>query len=66
MKPIRTFGQLFGLGKAWRVIEARLNANASALVLNVEQTPNLWPEEIVRVGAPLTFYEHVERCNGAT
>jgi hypothetical protein len=49
---------LLGLGKAWRVVEARLEA--SAFVLKVEETPDLWPEESARAGTPVTCYDHVE------
>jgi len=51
---------LLGLGKAWRVVEARLDAKASAFVLKVEETPDLWPEESARAGTPVTCYDHVE------
>ena len=36
MTPEETFGQLLGLGKAWRVVEARLESGSSTLVLKVE------------------------------
>ena len=51
MTPEETFGQLLGLGKAWRVVEARLEA--SMFVLKVEETPDLWPEESARAGTPV-------------
>jgi hypothetical protein len=60
MTPEETFGQLLGLGKAWRVVEARFDANASTFVLKVEETPNLWPEESARAGTPMTGNDHVE------
>ena len=60
MTPEETFGQLLGLGKAWRVVEARLDAKALAFVLKVEETPDLWPEESARAGTPVTCYDHVE------
>ena len=60
MTPEETFGQLLGLGKAWRVVEARLDAKASAFVLKVEETPDLWPEESSRARTPVTCYDHVE------
>jgi len=41
MTPEETFGQLLGLGKAWRVLEARLEASSSAFLLKVEKTPEL-------------------------
>jgi hypothetical protein len=39
MTPEGTFGQLLGLGKAWRVLEARLEASSSTFMLKVEETP---------------------------
>ena len=62
MTPEETFGQLLGLGKAWRVVEARLEA--SMFVLKVEETPELWPEESARAGTPVTCYDHVEPRHG--
>jgi hypothetical protein len=58
MTPEVTFRQLLGLGKAWRVVEARLEA--STFLLKVEETPELWPEESARAGTPVTCYTHVE------
>ena len=55
-----TFGQLLGLGKAWRVVEARLEASSSTFVLKVEETAALWPEESTRAGTPVTCHDHVE------
>jgi hypothetical protein len=60
MTPEETFGQLLGLGTAWRVVEARLEAKASAFVLKVEEMPDLWPEESGRAGTLVTCYDHVE------
>ena len=60
MTPEETFGQLLGLGKAWRVVEARLEASSSTFVLKVEETAELWPEESARAGTPVTCYDHVE------
>jgi hypothetical protein len=44
--------QFLGLGKAWRGLEGRIQANPSTLVLNVDETPQLWPEENTRAGIP--------------
>jgi len=33
MKPEERFGQLLGLGKAWRVLEARLAASSTTSLL---------------------------------
>ena len=60
MPPEETFGQLLGLGKAWRVVEARLEASSSTFMSKVEETPALWPEESTRAGTPVTCHDHVE------
>jgi hypothetical protein len=54
MTPEETFGQLLGLGKAWLVVEARLEASSSTFILKVEETAALWPEESTRAGTPVT------------
>ena len=41
MTPEETFGQLLRLGKAWRVVEARLEASSSTFVLKVEEWAEL-------------------------
>jgi hypothetical protein len=53
MTPEETFGQLLGLGTAWRVVEALLEANSSTFMLKVEETSALWPEESPRAGNPV-------------
>jgi transposase len=60
MTPEETFGQFLGLGKAWRVVEARLEASSSTFLLKVEETPNLWLEENARAGTPVICQDHVE------
>jgi len=60
MTPEETFGQLLGLGKAWRVVEARLEASSSTFVLSVKETAELWPEESARAGIKVTCHNHVE------
>jgi len=55
-----TFGQLLGLGKNWRVMEARLNSERSTFVLEVEGTPEQWPEVKTRAGTTVTCHDHVE------
>jgi hypothetical protein len=57
MTPEETFGQLLGLGKAWRVVEARLEASSSTFRLKIEETAALWPEESTRAGNPVTCHE---------
>jgi len=55
-----TFGQLLGLGKAWRVVEAWLEASSSTFLVKVEETPDLLPEESARAGIPVTCHDDVE------
>ena len=38
MTPEQTFGQLLGLGKAWRVVEAQFEPESSTFLLKVEET----------------------------
>ena len=52
LTPEELFGQFLGLGKAWRGLEGRIQANPSILVLNVDETPQLWTEENTRAGIP--------------
>ena len=58
--PEQTFGQLLGLGKSWRVVESRFEAESSTFSLKVEETPDLWPEESARAGTKVTCHDHVE------
>ena len=51
---------MLGLGKAWRVVEARLEASSSTFVLSVKETAELWPEESARAGTKVTCHDHVE------
>jgi hypothetical protein len=60
MTPEETFGQLLGLGKSWRVMEARLDSPTSTFVLKVEETSGLWAEESARAGTTATCHDHVE------
>ena len=60
MTPEQTLGQLLGLGKSWRVVEARFETESSTFFLKVEETPDLWPEESARAGTPVTCHDHVE------
>jgi transposase len=60
MKLAKTFGQLLGLGKSWRVREARLDSQTSTFVLKMEETSELWPEESAHVGTMVTCHGHVE------
>ena len=54
------FRQLLGLGKAWRFLEAQIEASSSTFLLKVEETQDLWPEESARAGTPVTCQDHVE------
>jgi hypothetical protein len=56
MTPEETFGQLLELGKAWCVVEARLEASSSTFMLKVEETEALWSEESARAGTPVTCH----------
>jgi transposase len=60
MTPEETFGQFLGLGKAWRVVEARLEASSSSFLLKVEETPDLWSGVSAQAGMPATCHDHVE------
>ena len=60
MTPEETFGQLLGLGKAWRIVEARLEASSSIFMLKVEETAALCPEESTRAGTPVVCYDRVD------
>jgi hypothetical protein len=60
MTPEETFRQLLGLGNAWRVVEARLEAGSSTFIMKVEEMPDLWPEESARTGTPVVCHDHVE------
>ena len=60
MTPEETFRQLLGLGKGWRVIQARLESSSSTFVLKVEETAALWPAESVRAGTSVTCHDQVE------
>jgi hypothetical protein len=42
MTPEQTFGQLLGLGKSWRVLEVRFEAESSTFFLKDEETPKLF------------------------
>ena len=61
MTPEETFGQLLELGKAWCVVETRIEASSSTFLLKVEETPDLWSEESARAETPVTCHDHVER-----
>ena len=52
MTPEELFGQFLGLGKAWRGLEGRLRTYPSTVVMSVDETPQLWPEENTRAGIP--------------
>ena len=60
MTPEQTLGQLLGLGKSWRVVEARFETESSTFFLKVEETPDLWPEESARAGTQVVCHDQVE------
>ena len=60
MTPEETFGQFVGLGMAWRILEARLEASVSTSLMKVQETPDLWPKESTRAGMPVTCHDYVE------
>ena len=60
MTPEETFGQLLGLGDAWRAVEARLEASSATFVLKLEKTAAFWPAERARAGTTVTCNDHVE------
>jgi hypothetical protein len=55
-----TFRELLGLGKARRVLEARLGASSSSFLLKVEEMLELWPEESTHAGNKVVGHDHVE------
>ena len=60
MTPEQTFGQLQGIGKSWRVFEARLGPEFSVIVPKVQDTPGLWPEKSARAAIPVVCCDNVE------
>ena len=49
------------LGKAWRLVEARLEASTSTLLVEVEEAAAFWPEESARGEIPVTCHDYVEQ-----
>ena len=60
MTPGKTFEMLLGLGEGWRVVGSRFDPESSTFFLEVEETPDLWPEESARAGTPVVCHDHVE------
>jgi hypothetical protein len=54
MTPEETFELFLRLGKAWRLVDARLQAGSSTFVVKVEETPDFWPEDSARAGTSVT------------
>ncbi len=50
---------MLGLGKDWRLVEARLEASSSNFMLKGEETVALSPDESARAGSPMTFQDYV-------
>jgi hypothetical protein len=60
MTPEETFGLFLGLGKAWRVVEARLDASSPTFMLKVEEIAALGTEDSTLAETPVTCRDHVE------
>ena len=56
----QTFGQLQGIGKSWRVFEARLGPESPVVVLKVQETPGLWSVKSSRAAIPVVCCDNVE------
>ena len=50
-----------GPWESLRVLEARLEASSSTFLLNVDQSPQLWPEKSTRTGIPLVIHDQVAK-----
>ena len=48
-----------GPWESLRVLEARLEASSSTFLLNVDQSPQLWPGKSTRTGIPLVIHDQV-------
>jgi hypothetical protein len=59
MTPDESLGQFIGLGKARRVLETRLEAKPSTLVLKVQKSRDLWPEQSARTGTPVVIQAQI-------
>ncbi len=59
MTPKQTGGQLLGLGKSRKVEEAWFEAESSIILLKVEETPELQPEENALTGVPVFIDDQV-------
>ncbi len=51
---------MLGLGKAWPVAQAQLEASSSTFLLKMDEMPHLWPEKSTRAGTPVTCHDHVQ------
>ena len=54
-----TFGWLLQPGKACRVLEAQIESEPSTLVLKVQESPELWPEQSARAGTPVVIHDQI-------
>jgi hypothetical protein len=61
MTPDESLGKFIGLGKARRVLETRLEAKPSTLVLKEKEAPNLWPEVSARADTPVVIHRQVAK-----
>ena len=53
-----------GPWESLRVLEARLEASSSTFLLNVDQSPQLWPGKSTRTGIPLVIHDQVGKSAG--
>ena len=56
-----TFGWLLQPGKACRVLEAQIESEPSTLVLKVQESPELWPEQSARAGTPVVIHDQIRQ-----
>jgi hypothetical protein len=45
MIPEKLFQQILALGEAWRVVRVDYQEKESKVLIRVEETPELWPQE---------------------
>jgi hypothetical protein len=54
-----TFGWLLQPGRACRVLEAQIESEPSTLVLKVQESPELWPEQSARAGTSVVIHDQI-------
>jgi hypothetical protein len=60
MTPEQTFEQLLGLGKSWRVVDARFYSESSTFLLKMVDMMELWPDQSERICTGMVCHDHVE------